>query len=104
MEEINQQCEVILNENVKPLFEELDKKIPSGEYFRYNDQWRFLTSRLAFACALMHYTRTDQVASRDQVASMLGCMQFKCYNTKKKFCNKKSNFCVKIFDLAPQYQ
>jgi predicted translin family RNA/ssDNA-binding protein len=62
----------VLTENVKPLFGDLNGKVPAGEYFRYHDNWKFLTTKLSFACALINYLETDQVADRETIAAMLG--------------------------------
>ncbi|CAG7734513.1 unnamed protein product [Allacma fusca] len=67
-----EKCRGILSENVKPLFGNLNEKVPAGEYFRYHDNWKFLTTKLSFACALICYLETDLVANRETIASMLG--------------------------------
>ena len=39
---------------------------------RYNDQWKFVTQRLAFLATLMVYLRDDRLISREEVAGLLG--------------------------------
>jgi len=57
---------------VKELYKQLAEKIPDNQYYRYNDQWRFVTQRLAYLAALIVYLRDERLVSRDEVAAFLG--------------------------------
>lgn len=55
------------------LFEKLAKLIPSGQYYRYNDHWSFLTQRLVFLIALTIFLEAGFLVERDTAAEILGC-------------------------------
>ena len=44
----------------------------SPPHSRFHDHWRFVFQRLSFLASLLHYMRTGQLASRGDVAMMLG--------------------------------
>jgi len=48
------------------------EKIPQGQYYRYCDHWRFITQRLCFIASLLIYLETLSLATREQVAYLLG--------------------------------
>lgn len=50
----------------------LAEKIPQGQYYRYCDHWRFVTQRLCFIASSLIYLETLALATRDQVADLLG--------------------------------
>lgn len=57
----------------RQLFEKLAKTVPSGQYYRYNDHWSFLTQRLVFLIALTIFLEIGLLVERDTVAEILGC-------------------------------
>ncbi|BFZ06520.1 hypothetical protein BsWGS_09559 [Bradybaena similaris] len=57
---------------VKEHYAVLATKIPSNQYYRYNDHWKFVTQRLIYLCALIVYLRDESLVSRETVATMLG--------------------------------
>jgi len=56
----------------REFYKQLSDKIPDNQYYRYNDQWKFVTQRLAFLATLMVYLRDDRLISREEVAGLLG--------------------------------
>ncbi|XP_076453210.1 translin-like [Babylonia areolata] len=57
---------------VKAQFSELAAKIPVNQYYRFNDQWRFVIQRLAYLSALKVYLMRDQLISQQETADILG--------------------------------
>lgn len=53
-------------------YKQLAEKIPDNQYYRYNDQWRFVTQRLAYLATLLVYLRDERLISREEVATLLG--------------------------------
>lgn len=46
--------------------------MPAGQYYRYNDHWRYVTQRLCFLAALTVYLEAGFLVSKDTVAEILG--------------------------------
>lgn len=59
-------------ETVRNSMSILSQKIPENQYYRYNDQWRFLIQRLAFLAAFLTYLESETMVTRIQVAEMIG--------------------------------
>lgn len=59
-------------EAVKQKMADLAGKIPENQYYRYNDQWRFLMQRLAFLSAFLQYLQTESLVTREQTAALIG--------------------------------
>lgn len=51
--------------------ETLANKIPSGQYYRYNNHWSFILQRIVFLATYIHYLECEELLSREQVAEML---------------------------------
>ncbi|KAK9875356.1 hypothetical protein WA026_007754 [Henosepilachna vigintioctopunctata] len=61
-----------LFEDVRIGFSKLDKIIPDGQYYRYNDHWRFATQRLSFLSALIVFLEKGFLIDKDTAADMIG--------------------------------
>lgn len=59
-------------EEVQKGFDALDKVVPPGQYYRYNDHWRFATQRLCFLAALIVFLEKGILVDRVTVAQMIG--------------------------------
>ncbi|CAG9760263.1 unnamed protein product [Ceutorhynchus assimilis] len=53
-------------------FEELDKAVPPGEYYRYNDHWRFSIQRLCFLAGLIVFLEKGILIERTTASEMIG--------------------------------
>nr|XP_023026949.1 translin [Leptinotarsa decemlineata] len=65
--------------NARKLFEEvregyatLDKVVPPGQYYRYNDHWRYATQRLCFLAALIVFLEKGILINKSTAAEILG--------------------------------
>lgn len=61
-----------LFEQVRCGFKNLDKIIPKGQYYRYNDHWKFATQRLCFLAALVVFLEKGILIQRETTAQILG--------------------------------
>ncbi|XP_060533177.1 translin [Cylas formicarius] len=61
-----------LFEEVTREFDNLDKIIPSGQYYRYNDHWRYATQRLCFLAALVVFLEQGILIDKVTAAKILG--------------------------------
>nr|AEE61486.1 unknown [Dendroctonus ponderosae] len=61
-----------LFEEVQKGFDWLDKTVPPGQYYRYNDHWRFSTQRLCFLAALIVFLEKGFLIDQVTAAQMLG--------------------------------
>ncbi|XP_043505457.1 translin [Polistes fuscatus] len=61
-----------LFEDVRKQYAELAKIVPKDQYYRFNDQWRFVTQRLCFLASLTVYLEVKILATKDTVAEILG--------------------------------
>lgn len=59
-------------EVVQKGFAALDKVVPPGQYYRYNDHWRFATQRLCFLAALIVFLEKGFLVDRVTAAQMIG--------------------------------
>ncbi|XP_013405360.1 translin [Lingula anatina] len=50
---------------------DLAAKIPKDEYYRYHDHWRFVSQRLVFIIAYIHYLEQETLVTREEVASII---------------------------------
>lgn len=65
-----------LFEHVRDGYEKLSKIVPKGQYYRYNDHWRYVTQRLCFLVALTIYLEVGVLVSKQTVVEMLGGLMF----------------------------
>lgn len=61
-----------LQTDVREQYVKIAEKIPQGQYYRYCDHWRFVTQRLCFISSLLIYLESASLATREQVADILG--------------------------------
>lgn len=59
-------------EKVRQGYAALDNIIPNGEYYRYNDHWRYTTQRLCFLAALIVFLEKGILIERETTAQILG--------------------------------
>lgn len=50
----------------------LKTKFPPDQYYRFNDQWRFVLQRLVFLAAFLVYLESETLVTREAVADTLG--------------------------------
>lgn len=67
-----------LFENVKSHYEKLSSQIPSGEYYRYHENWKSITQQLLSRACLMHYLLFGTLLSTDEAAKLLGIEPMQC--------------------------
>ncbi|XP_018333424.1 translin [Agrilus planipennis] len=61
-----------LFEEIRKNFSKLAMIVPKGEYYRYNDHWRFVTQRLCFLAALIIFLEVGVLISKDTAAEIIG--------------------------------
>lgn len=64
---------------VRMQYEDLAKLVPNGQYYRFHDQWRFVTQRLCFLASLIIYLEVKILATKETVAEILGGIRIKWY-------------------------
>jgi len=67
-----QNIRTTLVESVQEQYKAIGAKIPAGQYYRFCDHWKFVTQRLCFVSALLIYFESAKLASKDEVADLLG--------------------------------
>lgn len=58
---------------VKPLLVTLNAKVPSGEYYKYNDNFRHTIQRLGYLAIFSNYILNGSLCSISDTAKLLGC-------------------------------
>ncbi|XP_057659785.1 translin isoform X2 [Diorhabda carinulata] len=59
-------------EEVRQGYDSLNKLIPAGQYYRYNDHWRFATQRLCYLAGLIIFLEKGILIDKETTASILG--------------------------------
>lgn len=59
-------------ENVREQYAKLAGIVPKNQYYRYHDQWRFVTQRLCFLASLIIYLEVKHLVTKETVAELLG--------------------------------
>ncbi|XP_044738662.1 translin [Chrysoperla carnea] len=59
-------------DEVRVNYIKLASVVPQDQYYRFHDQWKFVTQRLAFLIALTIYLEVGILVSRETVAEILG--------------------------------
>ncbi|KAJ8972903.1 hypothetical protein NQ317_019619 [Molorchus minor] len=59
-------------EEVRQGYEALDKIVPHGQYYRYNDHWRYATQRLCFLAALVVFLEKGILINKETAAQIIG--------------------------------
>lgn len=65
-----------LFQEVRNGYDQLDKIIPTGQYYRYNDHWRNVTQRLSFLAALIVFLEKGILIDKEVTAEILGGIFF----------------------------
>lgn len=67
-------CEkcVPMFETVRQNMSSLSAKVPVNQYYKYNDQWRFVMQRLAFLSAYLTYLQSETLVTRETVTQIIG--------------------------------
>lgn len=71
-------------EKVRSGYQKLSETVPAGQYYRYNDHWRFVTQRLCFLVALLIFLEVGVLVSKQTTAELLGgrySFVFQMYDT-----------------------
>lgn len=63
-----------LFEDVRKNYAKLADVVPKNQYYKYHDQWRFVTQKLCFLASLIIYLEIKVLLSKDTAAEMLGGM------------------------------
>jgi predicted translin family RNA/ssDNA-binding protein len=73
-EEVSAACGTARNlfEDVRAGFSRLNDVVPEGQYYRYNDHWRYATQRLCFLAALVIFLEKGFLVDKVTVAEILG--------------------------------
>ncbi|PIK49299.1 putative translin isoform X1 [Apostichopus japonicus] len=58
--------------SIQAQFKALQETFPAEQYYRYSDHWKFGIQRLAFLASLIIYLEGEKLASREEVAQLLG--------------------------------
>ncbi|XP_035735698.1 translin-like [Vespa mandarinia] len=61
-----------LFEDVRNQYAKLAEVVPKDQYYRFNDQWRFVTQRLCFLASLTVYLEVKILVTKETVAEILG--------------------------------
>ncbi|XP_033298813.1 translin isoform X1 [Bombus bifarius] len=61
-----------LFEDVRKNYTRLADAVPKNQYYKYHDQWRFVTQKLCFLASLIIYLEIKVLLSKDTAAEMLG--------------------------------
>lgn len=59
-------------ETVRAGFDRLNEVVPEGQYYRYNDHWRFTTQRLCYLAALVVFLEKGFLIDKLTAAQILG--------------------------------
>lgn len=89
----------------RELFEEVRKQyailaeiIPKDQYYRFNDQWRFVTQRLCFLASLMIYLEIKVLVTKETIAEILGIKN----NRKDGFHLDLEDFLMGLLQLSTE--
>ena len=61
-----------LFKDVRKKYSELAVVVPKEQYYRFHDQWRFVTQKLCFLASLIIYLEIKVLVTKETVAEMLG--------------------------------
>jgi len=59
-------------EDVRKQYARLAEVVPKDQYYRFHDQWRFVTQRLCFLASLVVYLEVKVLVTKETVAEILG--------------------------------
>ncbi|CAK9833654.1 Tsn [Anthophora retusa] len=61
-----------LFKDVRESYARLAEIVPKNQYYRFHDQWRFVTQRLCFLASLIVYLEIKVLVTKETVAEILG--------------------------------
>lgn len=59
-------------EDVRKQYAKLAEVVPKDQYYRFHDQWRFVTQKLCFLASLVVYLEVKVLVTKETVAEILG--------------------------------
>nr|XP_031832664.1 translin [Nomia melanderi] len=87
-----------LFEDVRKHYAKLAEVVPKDEYYRFHDQWRFVTQRLCFLASLVIYLEIKVLVTKEVVAEMLGVKN----NKEDGFHLDLENYLMGLLHLAEE--
>ncbi|CAD5125732.1 DgyrCDS13941 [Dimorphilus gyrociliatus] len=84
---------------VRKYYEELASKIPSEQYYKYHDHWRFVTQRICFLAAFTTFIQDGRLISKSEVAEMLNV---KSERTKDSFHLDLEDYLMGVLQMASE--
>lgn len=85
-------------EPVRTQFATLVDIVPANSYYRFHDHWRFVMQRLAFLGSLLVYLESGRLATRYDVASIIGV----CVRREEGFHIDLDDFLMGLLSLASE--
>nr|XP_033336569.1 translin isoform X1 [Megalopta genalis] len=85
-------------EDVRKDYAKLAKVVPKDQYYRFHDQWRFVTQKLCFLASLVIYLEIKVLVTKEAVAEMLGIKNSK----EDGFHLDLENFLMGLLQLATE--
>ncbi|XP_019874198.1 translin isoform X2 [Aethina tumida] len=85
-----------LFQEVRNGYDQLDKIIPTGQYYRYNDHWRNVTQRLSFLAALIVFLEKGILIDKEVTAEILGV------NGKKNITFDLEDYLMGLLNLVTE--
>ncbi|KAJ8925570.1 hypothetical protein NQ315_009410 [Exocentrus adspersus] len=83
-------------ENVRNGYAALNKIVPPGQYYRYNDHWRYATQRLCFLAALIVFLEKGILINKETTAQILGV------DDKANICLDLEDYLMGLLNLASE--
>lgn len=85
-------------EDVRKNYARLAEVVPRDQYYRFNDQWRFVTQKLCFLASLIIYLEIKVLVTKETVADMLGVKN----NREDGFHLDLEDFLMGLLQLAAE--
>lgn len=63
-----------LFKDIRKNYIRLAEVVPRDQYYRFHDQWRFVTQKLCFLASLIIYLEIKVLVTKETVAEILGGM------------------------------
>ena len=60
--------------DVRKNYAKLAEVVPQNQYYRFHEQWRFVTQKLCFLASLIIYLEIKVLVTKETVAEILGGM------------------------------
>jgi len=85
-------------DNVRTLYEQLNKCISAQEYFKYADLYRWINQRFVFVAALLVYLESETMISKEDAAKVIGISA----NRSDKFYLDLEDYLSGLLQVAPE--